>query len=202
MAGRAHRGATLVEALVAAFILGLLTTAVFALYQMGLNAFFKTNTQSDILQTVQVLGGKWMRDAELTTPEAVSLDLGSTAIALPSARDAAGNLVLDTVNSELIWQRYRLYWHDAPSQTVRFKEIVLATPTSAIGPIETYDDGSGTHPLSWYCTGGRVIARQVSLLQLTRNGASLSLEVQARQDRYGSPEPEQLQHRFVVVARN
>ena len=186
--------------MVASSMLMLLLTAIFGAFQIASSTFFKADAQTDMLQGIEGLGSRWCKDIEGS--QATGVSAGPTAISVPTARDDPGNFVLDATGSKRVWQRYHVYFYDATAQTVSLRDVPIASPTTSLTPIEAYNDGSGTHPLTYWATGGRVLARQVITFTPVANARLFSLSVQANQKRYGSEKSEEVFHSFVVATRN
>lgn len=193
-----RRGSTLLEVMVAAAIMGLLITTVFALFKMGISAWFKADGLTDLVQQGQAVGARWVRDVEVTANQAVSVSPGGDAISLPSARDATGNFVLDPSTSELVWQKYILYYFDPVAGEVRRAEVPIAAPTRSVVPLETY---SG-QPLSNFMTGGTVLARQVSTFTAAAGGRMAYLTVVAQKPRPQTTQLEVQSSSFSALMRN
>lgn len=195
-----RRAASLLEVMVAAGVMGLLVTAVFAIFRMGIAAWFKTDGLAELTQQGQLVGARWVRDAEVTCAAAVTVS--PSAICFPSALDDTGNYVLDNTTSELIWQSYRIYYLDSPSGEVRWLEVPIDPPTRTVVPIEAYDPGGGARPLASYLTGGRVLARSVTVFQSSLNGRMSWLTMEARKRRPNSQQIEVQQNIFSAMMRN
>ncbi|MCE7870738.1 hypothetical protein DYH09_10200 [bacterium CPR1] len=193
-----RRGSTLLEAMVGAAILAILTTAVFAIFKMGIGAWFKADGVAELQQQGQAVGGRWVRETEVASLSAVSLSATGDACSLPSAITGAGVFALDPATSELIWQSYQVYYFDGPSGEVRYLEVPIAPPTSAVVPIEQYTG----QPLANSLVGGRVLARWVTSFEVQDLGGVLRLTMVAQRRRPNSMQMEVQTNVFSAAPRN
>ncbi len=193
-----RRGATLLETMVGASIMAILTTAVFAVFKMGISAWFKADGLAELQQQGQAVGGRWVRETETTCLAAITLSATGDACSLPSAITPAGVFALDPATSELIWQSYQLYYFDGPSGEVRYLEVPIGATTSAVLPIEQYTG----QPLANSLVGGRVLARSVTSFQVQDLGGVLRLNMVAQRRRPNTVQMEVQTNVFSAAPRN
>lgn len=198
---------TLIELLVAAGLLGVLTTAIFFVFQVGWDSWRKVESQNELLQQLQGLSSRIARGVERTTFDSVSVDAGNDALAFLSPLDDNGAYVV-RADGSLEWQSFKVFYHDSISKTVlrRDETLPAGSPFQASpGFIETYDPGTGVQPWSHYRTEGQVVARhitgfQVTLLPDPEN--SVELELQGFKKRFGDRGDEWNSLRVRIATRN
>lgn len=201
-----HRGATLVEILVASFVLGLLLLALLGIYVTCSGSWAKVRSQSDMGQDLQVCLTKMERDITDSTIRSLSIDSTAGAMALsilvPTDDDGAYSLDVDT--GHLRWNRYRIYYLD-PSGNLMQRDVPLLAGSPQIDtpePIETYDGGAGPMPLSGWRSGGKVVGRALSGFDVVLGSGRVELIVSTERQRYGSPTPERRSRRISCRFRN
>ncbi|MCE7869253.1 hypothetical protein DYH09_02625 [bacterium CPR1] len=178
---------TVMEVLVASAVMLMVVSMVFVVYVNGARAWHRGAGQADLLQDLQVVQGQMHREIASSVYESFSADAPHRAFSLLSARlDGGGFQVLD---GEVEWQRYVIFYLDLPSRELRRAELKLppgAPQRTAPGPIESYDPGTGPRPLADYCTGGRVIGRDLTELTVKSLAAGRILNIEVRGERQRS----------------
>ena len=161
---RARIGFTIAEVLVAGFVMGLLLVAIFAIFRMGVVSWQKLNANTELFQSIQVSSAKLSRDAERSVFVSASMDNSGRAVAFLSPLDQDEQFVVRDDGS-LEWQKYLVFYRDPSTNEVLVKEVPLH-PTAAErmnpGPIENYNDGTGTKAWSTYMSAGQPLARDVT----------------------------------------
>ncbi len=191
-------GATIVELSLASTILLAVLGLCGMLFTTGASTFHKTDTRTDLLASLQLIGSRWTRDVMSTHRQGICIGTDACALVTPQ-----GPLPISTqgVYSNLVWQGYRVYYRTADGE-VWSRNVDLVTPSVQPTPLNLVDLGSGPQLLTSYCNGGTRIARSVTSFQVYQNGNSLELSLQASRQRAGSPQPEKLSLAFYAVIRN
>lgn len=201
-----RRGLSLLETMISAVLLGILTSLLFFVYRMGASSLMKGQAQTELLQDVQASSSRLLREIERSTYASLSLDPPppggpATAISLLSAIDPAGQFAYDPAVGEPTWQKYVVLYYDAPSEELRWREVVLAAGSPEArtpGPIEQYQGSA----LATYRNGGRTIARHVTRCELSFADGTVTLLLETQRKRYGSEQKEQITLRSSGAFRN
>ena len=174
---RRRKGLSVPELLLACFFIGLLTAMVFSSYHMGLRAVFKSQAHNELLTQIQIAARRIGEPMEQSSGFSVSIDQTSNAEAVSFLTNvdedgasvffpdgSPGPPGLPVPSGSPVWQAYLIFYFDASSNTLRTRRVDL-TPTATQRfqptPIEQYDPGTGTAPLSTYCNSGQQIARMI-----------------------------------------
>lgn len=202
---RGNHGITIVELLVASFVLGLLGLLTVALFRTGASSWKKLEAQSSMLAEYEVLNEKLSREIQrsvyASASTAVSPD-GST-LAFLSAIDEHGVFVLNPTTHEPEWQKYLIFYFHQPTRKCYMAELPLAagspekdTPET----LENYDAGSGN--LNDYRKDGRLLMTDLDVCNFTLADSMLNLEIGGSRSRYGSSQPEVLKMTNSTAFRN
>ncbi len=191
---------TLLELLVAAGLLALLSAAVFLVFRTGTSAWQKGQTQTDLIQQLQLVTSALARDVEAAPYDSLSLSPGGDGISVLSALYADGNYALNTHSGELVWQSFIVYYL-SQGQVLR-RRVPLAVPAAVSGPVEATATNLGTHSIDFYRSGGKSLTQDVSRLQFGISGQMLVVEIEGRKKRYGSEAPEVFRLSTTVRLRN
>lgn len=124
---RRTAGATLIDILVASFVLGLLTTMLFALFRTGIVGLKKVENQSELLRELQLLSLKISRELQESSFRSLSVSPDGHTVAFLSADDANDNFQMDEFGRPL-WQKFILYHFDATESVVRRTEVPYLSP--------------------------------------------------------------------------
>lgn len=193
--------------MVTCVIFSILMVLLFFAYRMGASAWRKADTESELLQNLQVATRKIARPLEASTSPSVTLSVSPslTAISYLSAVDGAGNFAVQPGTIKPEWQHYEVFYY-VPSEGQLYQTAVDLLPGSpertSPGPIENFTSASGKHPLSSYCTTGRVIARHLTDFTVQSVDNMVTIEVEGQMKRYGSGRLEQLRLRSATHLRN
>lgn len=199
-----QRGLTLVELMVAATLLGLLTFAMFAIYRMGASAWAKGSVRSEMLADLQVATARLEKDLGRSTYSSFSVGAGGSAVSFLTPVDDTAPQTFESITGAPLWRRYVLYWLDAASGELRRREVPLpagAPEESAPGPIESFGTSG---PLALYLDQGRAVARDVTLFTCSVPGPNRPVRTQltAQRQRYGTSRVETASLRSTVWLRN
>ncbi len=169
------RGFSVIEIIMAAALVGLLTTLVFAAFSQGLRGLFKSREQSELLSQLQLSSRRiadTMDQGSFASVTLQSLNLSpqrhSDAVSFLTSYDDNGDPQLNGSTAPL-WTAYLVYYHDAPEDRVRVNRVDLRTGASQITfptPIEKYSTSTGTHPISFYRKDGDIVARYIHSFQV------------------------------------
>lgn len=156
-------GLGLIDLVVAMGMLLMLLSLLFAIFFLGGKAWRKTDDRFELLRNTQTVISQIAREAERGSVFSVSI-LPNRAVSFLSPMNDNGNFVTDTLG-DVRWERYLVFYHDPTSQEVRLVDIPLL-PASferrTPQPIERFVSATGTHPLSFYLTGGRVLGKRIT----------------------------------------
>lgn len=176
-------------------MVGLLMTAIFGSFRMGLNAFHKTSAKNELNQELQILHRRMLAELEVSSISSVSVTPSGNAISFLSPLDPDGQFQLDNQGRPK-WQRYVIYYHDSVNKKIfrRVLELPKSPPGPTISehrvptPIEYYDPGSGRNSLSFYTTGGQKVTDLVEEFDVEMRPAPVSevnWRVKVSRNRYG-----------------
>lgn len=190
-----QRGLTLIELMIAGFVLGLLSLVTVALFRTGASGWKKMEAQSTMLADYEVLDGKVTREVQRSTYISASTVVGpdGPTLAFLSAVDDTGVFVLDPVTGEPIWQKFIIFYFDQANRRLYLTDLPLdpaSTLRTAPQALEAYPEGTGD--LNDYRTGGRLIMTDLDSCTFTLNDSMLAVEVRGSRERFGSNNPETL----------
>lgn len=198
---RPNSGLTLAETLVGAFVFGLLLAALFGVFRLGATAWQQGSTRTHLLQSCQVVTGRFGRDAERSTVASVSLGPGGNGVAFLSPIDANGVFQYDETTVEPRWQHYVVYYYDAATKGIYRREVsvVGSAQETTAAPIETFSGG----PINSFFNGGHKLASDVTACTFVLTPDNqLGLTCTATKDRYGASTPEQVTITTMAHLRN
>jgi hypothetical protein len=200
-----QRGITLVELLVASFVLGLLGILTAALFRTGANGWKKMEAQSTMLADYEVLNSKISREVQrsIFSSASVATHPDGPTLAFLSAVDDTGEFVLHEDTFEPVWQKYLVFYFDQPARKLYLREVPLedeAPEKDIPEPFEEYDEGSGD--LNDYRTDGRLLMTDLDSCEFTLDNFMLTTEVKGSRVRYGDSQPETLHMINSVGFRN
>ena len=195
-----RKGVTLIELMISATLLGMLLLLNLLIFQTGMSGWRKVDSQANLLQDLQVVGSFWVR--EVMGSSSLAISLSPTAVSLPSPRTETAEPANQGVLGQLSWRRYRIFYYDASTQEIWLGNQTITPPSENPQPIELVDFGSGKHPLSYYCTGGKRLATRVNLFQPSRQGNLIVLRAGGHEKRYGSEKEEDVSVQFSAAPRN
>jgi type II secretory pathway pseudopilin PulG len=184
---------TVLEALLSMALLSLMLVAAFWCYRMGALAWKKSEAQSELQNTAQLLQSRLCREVERSIYASASADPPGTgtAFALLLPVTNGGDVALNSAEFVPSWQRYGVFYLASEGE-LRFRDIPLAPGSPEANnpePIDRYDAG-GMQPLSSYRTGGQVLGRGVRLFEvrLSQGLAEFTLRVERPRFTGGTPE--------------
>jgi Tfp pilus assembly protein PilE len=200
-----HRGITIVEMLIASFILGLLGLLTVALFRTGASGWKKMEAQSGLLADYEVFSEKISREVQRSNFGSASTATSpdGTTLAFLSAIDDTGTFVMDTAAYKPLWQKYLIFYWDQPNSRLYLTQEVLAPGSPEINfadRLENYDAGTGN--LNDYRTGGRLLMTGVENCTFELNEYMLTVEIAASKSRYGDSQPETLNMVNSITFRN
>lgn len=195
------RGVTLLEILVGMGILGVLSTMLFGVYVMGANAWMKGSTESEILQTSQVVTRFLAKEAEASTAQSLSFSSDNRGTAFLTATDNTGTFQYDRSSLLPLWQDYAIFWFDAPESALYKRKVsVLGSPVETTpAPFSSFS----TIPLDGYFVDGRPLVRGIKELRFSSPAPSqLKIDLEVEKGRYGHTEPERVKVETLIHLRN
>lgn len=154
-------GLTVIEVLLVITLLGLLMTAIFAIFEMGTRAWQKTGTKNELLQQIQLVNFRLSKELELSSPQSVSTDKDAGIVAFLTPLTETGEFCLG-VKGRPEFQAYIVYYLRKSTKMIYRRRVELAPTASERRvplPIVDYDDGTGKKSLVSYASGGRAVAR-------------------------------------------
>lgn len=202
-----YRGLTLVEILIVFTLFGVLLTAIFGIFNMGMQAWHKASTKNEMLHQVQLVSFRMSKELELSALESLSINKTTGIVCFLSPLDSNGVFVVDH-RGRPEFQEYVLYYRRAANDTVfrRTVPLISGAPQRRVPlPIETYDDGTGLKGLSTYATGGQQIAKFIKKFEpgiLPEPVSQLTWELRAERKRYGTNRPESVTSNSAAYLRN
>jgi len=206
----ARSGFTIVEVLTVISVFGILVTAIFSIFNMGLSAFHKTTTKNELLQEAQITNVKLSADLERSTLSSLSCDASDPEqgiAAFLTALDDDEKFITDN-RGRPVWQKYLVYYLDDSTNEMYRREVpVLPTaPQRTVPtPIEFYNGGGGPATLLSYRNGGRAISRFIQKFEpdeLPAPVSQLTWRLTLERERYGSERPESLTTNVAIRLRN
>jgi competence protein ComGC len=204
---KSRTGLTIAEVLVVVAIFGILFTAIFAIFQVGLSAFHKTTTKNELLQELQVTNFRLASELERSTLASLAADDLLEVSAFLSAFGNDGDFVTDT-RGRPEWQRYVVYYRNTTQNAIYRAEVPLvigASQRRVATPIEFYNSGGGPSPLASYANGGQPLSRFVTDFRprvLPAPVSQLIWDLRVERKRYGSQRPETLTTTVAIHLRN
>ena len=195
---------TLIEALISVSLLGILTGAILSMYFMTTSVVSHGRARSELMGELQLANSRMMRDLEGAIYTSCSFDLGNHAFSMLSARAPNGSYELQ-VDGEVFWQKYIVYYRAADNVVYRREVPLNVSATQRLNPtpIESYDPGTGTSPLSGYLSDGRPVARSVTLLEAVLTPErSVRVKLQAESPAEGRRRAQKVTLESVAYPRN
>ena len=185
----------------ASMFLGLLGLLLFTNHQ-STSAMLKGTTQSDFLQSTQVLAKLLTRSVQFASPASLSVAADGSGMAFLSAENDQGEFQFDLALSQAIWQKYQIFYFETSEGEIRESEqAVLGFPEEASpGPIDNWDSAQ---PIETYFTGGKPVLRNVTSASfLQPSPATMELNITLEKERAHSQGPETYNVRIVRTLRN
>ncbi len=195
-----NRGLTVAELLISALVFGLLTMLIFAFFKMALAAWAKTDGENTVLSTARMVGQRIVAQVQESSVEGLTVDASGIALGLLSARDEGGQVQRDA-DLALLWQEYRVYWWDRTTARMMVRELAQS-PSPEPLPMTAADLGSGPQPLAFYCSGGRIVARNIALTQFELGGQVLKVKLMTAVKKPGENQFETVELEFSARPRN
>lgn len=197
---RRNWGLSVPELLVAAAVFGLLTMIVFALFRLALAAWTKTDGENTVLSTARMIGQRIIAQAQESSAGGLTVEPSGHALSLLTARDSLGQVQRDS-DLALLWQEYRIYWWDNTTARIMTRQVTTV-PGSEPHPLPDVDFGSGARPLSYYCTAGRVAARNIALANFEYGAQVLEVKLMTAVKKPGENQFETVELEFSARPRN
>lgn len=195
--GRAARGHTLIEAMVAMTLLSILMVVMFLVYRTGAVAWKAGETEVQLSQAAQLVTDRIAREAARSSVASLSLDppvAPSTAVAFLSlVSDTTGLPDYSASQRTPVWHSYSIFAYDAGKKEIRFKSLDLTSPQTATIPLSTLDVDRA---------GGGLLAGEVTNCEFFTNAQTLSVQLGLERKRYGKDQPDHFELHSVVVFRN
>lgn len=154
---------SVIDLVVAMGLLLMLLSVLFAIFFLGGKAWRKTDDRFELLRNTQTVIAQIAREAERASAFSVSI-LPGRAVSFLSPMNDNGQFVTNNVG-DVRWERYLVFYHDPASQEVRLVDIPLLHDSFERGtpqPIERFVSSTGSHALSHYLAGGRVLGRRIT----------------------------------------
>lgn len=181
----------------ASFVLGLLLTALFAVYRIGTSAWQKVDVRADLLGQFHLVSARISTAGGRTPPAGVTISPDGAAVAVLSPLLDDGTFALDTSTNVLTYQRHTVFWFDVASLQIRQGDVLLAAPTPTVTPIDSLDP-------NWHLnlpTDFSVLARDVIDFEVTwwaTDPAVLQIVSEGARRRYGRQDHERVRLRTLV----
>ncbi len=194
-------GSTVIELIVACFLLGLLLASLFLVYRMVAGAWYKTSAQSEMLGRLQVISGRFESELEQSNSHSVSISADHHAISFLSAiKD--GVFVTD-LEGRTRWQSYVIYYYLPSNREIYRREVPLSLGDPEVespGPIEDFGPEDS---IDSYLSDGRSVMKDVTNAEFSVGTKGLAaFDVSTEKKRYGREEPETGNLSTTVYMRN
>ena len=195
-------GFTLTEIMVSASLLSLVTGMLLLIYAQATRLSRQTDEQASMVADAQV--GIAVLKQAVREGTYSGLTPAEESFAVMSPRGVDGDVELQDDGRSILWGSYRVFWRDSDSGQVfrRLLEIPeLSDQRLSPLPVQSFDSGSGPHPLSFYFDQGKVLMKNVTVFEVTSDDAlelvalRFILEAPARR----GPKPTTLE--FLVTER-
>lgn len=193
-----RRGHSVIEVTIASAVLMILMALTYALLVLGLKVFEKSDIQSDLLGSLQILGSRWVRDVMSSHVDGTAWELDRCSLMTPWG-DVPAQAV--GVHADLLWQAHQVYYRDA-SGVLALRTIKLAAPRTAVKTLPLEDFGTGPHPIAYYAAAGQKLCEGVSSLRFSQTGPVLQMDVSASRYNARSGKQDALQLSFAARLRN
>jgi Tfp pilus assembly protein PilE len=201
-------GFSVTELILAAAVVGILTTLVFAAYAAGLKSLFKSQAQNQLLSEMQILARRMGTALQQSTLPSVSISADQQAIAFLTSYDEDGQPQFGAF-AEPDWDGYLIFYLDNTDQMVKMNRVNLRATSSQKTrptPIAQFNPGrGGPKPIDQYRKDGKVTARfiknmTIELLPSLPGGYRFQLEAEKPQK--GNRSASRSTMEFSVVVRN
>ena len=179
-----RRGVTLIELMVASGLLAVLTAVLFLAWNTGAQSWLTASRKTDRLSRLQLALRQLEKGLESSSSQGLAYQNGPTIVAFPVAyplkTSPATGFVYLPGSSSPQWQKYLVYYFDAPGRSLRAREVAISSTNLAAKtttPLPAFDDGSGAKPLTNYATSGVVAAEEIDAVSVVAGSQSLEVVV-------------------------
>ena len=186
MSPRRKRAITLLETMVASTLLLLLTTALFASWNLAAQSWQGMLRSTTRLTGLEVALKKIQLQLQDASLQAVYQNAPAIpALAYSSAWGLAGSSNSTTYCQQPsalapLWQKYGLYYLDTNVYTLDHLEIPIPAgdPASllAVG-LDQWNGPSGIQPLAFYCSGGAVVLSAIDTFAIQRSSGLITVTI-------------------------
>lgn len=196
------RGHTLLELVLGMAILTIILVMLFAVYQLGANAWKKAEVRTELAQQAQQVAGHLTREVERSIYDGASLDsvpnattgVNDTTLSLLSCwNDATSRFEYDAVARGPLWQKYTIIYFDSVQGKVFATQTPLAPPAATPVPL--------ANPAT-FRSGGRLLASDVVRCDFALAQDRLEMTLELARRRYGSQTPETVALPVRAIFRN
>jgi hypothetical protein len=163
--------------MIAMGLLGLLTACLFAIFRIGSSAWHKGNTDTELVQQLDLVHHRLAQEVKYSLYAGVSLDPpgAATALSLPSCK--IGNLPdYDATLRSPRWHKYVIVYHNPANQEVLLVEKDITPPSTSVIPLAG---------LAGERNGGHRLARFISRCEFRCQSGLLEVMLEAQKSRYG-----------------
>ncbi len=174
-----NRGLVLVEVMIAAALMLLLSGLLFAGWAKGVRSWTLVSQRNDLLTQAQRFVRLLEREVASSTAGSVEIrDSNPTCLSYASSFDLVSRQTFeaDEKTGVLHWQKQIVVYQPNGSDVVFRRELPLAVNSAAYlkaKPISLINFGSGLHGVEHYATDGDPIARRVDDLAFELQGLNL-----------------------------
>lgn len=162
----------------------LLTTGLLLSWTQGARAWMAIRQRADLTSDAQIALRRIERLLESSASASVAIDSSCLSFAssfgLRTSLDSDRSSVSTDLGS-LQWQKFVLFYLDAPARRILLREIPIAAGLSAYQqatPIPQVDFGSGVQPLAFYRTAGSKFCSSVDAFSATQSGLILTIHLE------------------------
>lgn len=171
-----NRGFTIVEVLVAAGAMGLLSAVCFAIYAMGLKSWTKLDSKTQVMANLQITKSRISREILTAQQQSLSIPADLSGVAFLSGGPENSRQV--DAGGRPVWQEFVYYYYlPAEEKLYRRTEPYATADNTLFSTIEIFTGDS----LVDLQTGGQPIANDIMKFEVQlQNPDILNLVIRAR----------------------
>ena len=196
------RGMTLLEVCVSVGLLGMVITAIFGFYVLGLKLWGTNSSRSSILSSYHVANRTLGRFVSESNSAGTSIDNDAGALSLINSRDSLGEPSL-APDGRRLWQGWEIFYREGDTlKRTRLDWSASAADRETVTPMEVATGLSLAGAVSG--ADGRLVASHIYQVEffLEPDGASLRVELEFRKASRQKPQGEKFQTTTVLRYRN
>lgn len=197
-----RRAFSLLEVMLAAAILAVLSVVTFELFRSGLWSWKRASGVSVLLQDLNTATAQLTAWLQRSSADSLLVATDHKAISGLDCKQGDQPVQLGATGAP-IWQKYRVAYLDGTTLRLRDVELLASAPQRGTPTtILAYDGGAGVQPFSSYLAGGRVLCENLQTCRFTLEGDRILIEYRLEHHKFRSSRPELLSVQTSVLARN